>query len=232
MMKLSTLLLPALLFFGCVSNHTTPHSNAKDIIELSTEEGLKLLSESDQTQYLKTKEFWEAQRKNYCGPCSVAVSANTLHQKKTITQDNFFERGVSKAVIKPEIVAKMGLTLREIHAATEHLLPTFRNRKFYAHLSGLDLFRTHLRELNKRKGFQLIVNFSRQSIAGAGMRSGHFSPAVAYNENTRQVLILEVQSSRDSFWVSDKDLYTAMQAIDPVSRIPRGWLKITKEKDQ
>ena len=231
-MKRLSLLLSALLFWSCLTNPKTPHSEIKPVVELKSNKGQELLSQSNQAQYLKTKKFWEAQRKNFCGPCSLAVSANTLHQKKLITQDNFFERGVADDIINYSTVSKMGLTLREIHAASERLLPTFRNRKFYSHLSGLDLFRTHLRELNKRQGFQLIVNFSRQSLLGKGMRSGHFSPAVAYNEKTRQVLILEVQKSRDSFWVSDRDLYTAMQAIDPVSQIPRGWLKITSEKDQ
>ena len=69
----------------------------------------------------------------------------------------------------------------------------------------------------------MIVNFSRQSLAGTGMRQGHFSIVSGYHPEKRQVLILEVNGDKESFWVADKDLFTAMMAIDPVSQIPRGW---------
>ncbi|WDE95922.1 phytochelatin synthase family protein [Lentisphaera profundi] len=223
------LTISLLLFWGC-TNHTelSIHSQVKNVHSISSSEGQDLFQTIDQELYLKTKKYWQAQRKNYCGVCSLTIAGNTLNQNNHIDQDNFFDNMVAEEVILPATVAKMGMTLRELHEATVRRLVNIKVAKHYAHISGLDLFRLQLKNLNTDT--QLIVNFSRQSLKGEGMRSGHFSLATAYDAKSRKVLILEVQSSRESFWVQDKDLYNAMLAVDPVSKIPRGWLLLNKEK--
>ena len=221
-------LLSLLLLLSCTTDsrfdiHTIP----KDVHTLSSSEGQKRLARVDQVLYTKTKKFWQPQRKNFCGVCSLTIAGNTLAQNNKIDQDNFFDNKVAEEVIAPATVSKMGMTLRELHEAAKRRTPSFTSQKFYAHTAGLDLFRQELKNLNDNS--QYIVNFSRQSLAGEGMRSGHFSLVTAYDVESRSVLILEVQGSRESFWVSDKDLYYAMLAEDPVSKIPRGWLRLTKE---
>ena len=105
-MKLISIFITALLFLSCETSPITPHSELKSVIELKSEQGQNILQDSNQAQYLKTKKFSEAQRKNFCGPCSLAVSANTLHQNTVLTQDNFFERGVSEEIINYSTVSK------------------------------------------------------------------------------------------------------------------------------
>ena len=206
------------------------HFIEKESFVISSSESKILLARVNDEKLELLQEYWEPQRKNYCGVCSTAIAQNFLNKSRKHNQDNFFEEGVSEKVIRPELVARMGLTLREIHAANEILAKgKLSVRKNYAHLAGLDLFRKELKRNTIDSSFVMIVNFSRQSLLGEGMRWGHFSLVAAYDKKTRKVLILEVQGSRESFWVSDKDLYQAMLAIDPVSQIPRGWLSLEKE---
>ena len=218
-----------LLFLWSCSHDTRTdiHSISKDVYTLSSSQGQQSLKRSDSSLYTKTKKFWEPQRKNYCGVCSLTIAGNTLNNTKTINQDNFFEHKVAEEVISPTMVSRIGMTLRELKEASQRILPKFHIDAFYAHHAGLDLFRQQIKKLNQDT--QIIVNFSRQSLSGDGMRSGHFSLLTSYDPETRRVLILEVQGSRESFWVQDKDLYYAMLAEDPVSKIPRGWLRLTKE---
>ena len=217
----------AFLISGCQSKPhkiTTQaigsHLQAKTVILKSSPEGKELLAAIDTTGLDYLQKFWIPQKKNYCGVCSAVITANALNNSKTLNQDNFFTPEVS-AVIKAETVSRMGMTLRELEETLSH--SGLQAKRYYSHVSGLDLFKHHIKNWDY-KSEMFIVNFSRQSIAGEGMYSGHFSIVAGYNLEKRQVLILEVNGDKESFWISDRDLYTAMQAIDPVSKIPRGWI--------
>ena len=200
------------------------HLTAKQTIVLSSPEGQKLWQGVNKKKFETLKKYWEPQRPSYCGVCSAVIVANTLKNAKKLNQDNFFTPQV-KAVIKPETVSKMGMTLRELQATISSVNPQFKVEKFYSHTSGLDQFIQHLRNYTMTDNFA-IVNFSRRSIAGEGMYSGHFSIVAGYDVKSRMVLILEVNGEKESFWIKDKDLFNAMLAIDPVSKIPRGWLVV------
>ena len=223
-----------LLFAGCQQNQLktlTPqaigdHQTAKVTHVLSSSQGQQWFSEIELKKYEKLKEFWEPQKKNYCGVCSIVIVTNTLGKRSSVNQDSLFTEGV-KNIILPETVSRMGLTLRELQSII-NTNPRLTSTKHYAHTSGLDLFRYHLRQIQQHPGYT-IVNFSRQSIAGKGMYSGHFSIVAGYHAKSRQVLIMEVNGDKESFWISDRDLYNAMLAIDPVSRIPRGWVQMHKK---
>ena len=200
------------------------HLSAKETFVLSSPKGQELWKSVNQEKFAQLKKYWEPQRPSYCGVCSAVIVTNTLKSTKKLNQDNFFTPGV-KSVIKPETVSKMGMTLRELQATIASVNPQFKVEKFYSHVSGLDLFIHQLKNYEKTKDFA-IVNFSRRSIAGEGMYSGHFSIVAGYDVKSRMVLILEVNGDKESFWIKDKDLFTAMLAIDPVSKIPRGWLTV------
>jgi hypothetical protein len=227
MPKFFTFILLLFLWSCTHDTSTNIHSTSKDLYTLSSSEGQELFQRSDSTHYKKTKLFWQPQRRNYCGVCSLTIAGNTLSNKNNLNQDNFFDNQVAEEVITPANVSRMGMTLRELNEACQRLLPQINAQAFYAHNAGLDLFRQQIRSLNPKT--QIIVNFSRQSLNGDGMRSGHFSLITSYDPETKRVLILEVQGSRESFWVQDKDLYYAMLAEDPVSKISRGWLRLIKE---
>jgi hypothetical protein len=205
-----------------IGNHLKP----KEITVISSLQGQKSLQSIDSNGFVALKKFWEAQKPSYCGVCSAVIVANTLNNKKDLNQVSFFTPPVIN-VIKPQTVSKMGMTLRELQESLTLREPALRTQKFYSHTSGLDLFKNQLKKWNFKKEM-IIVNFSRQSIAGTGMYSGHFSIVAGYDQKSRQVLILEVNGTKESFWISDRDLYTAMLAIDPVSSIPRGWAIVSK----
>lgn len=200
------------------------HLSSKKTTVLSSAEGQALWKSFNQKKFTQLKKYWEPQRPSYCGVCSAVIVTNTLKNKKSLNQDNFFTPQV-KAVIKPATVSKMGMTLRELQTTIAFINPQFKVDKYYSHTSGLDLFIHQLKSYKNTNDFT-IVNFSRRSIAGEGMYSGHFSIVAGYDIKSRMVLILEVSGGRESFWIKDKDLFTAMLAIDPVSKIPRGWLMV------
>ena len=204
------------------------HLTAKKTVTLSSSEGQEYWKNINQKKFFQLKKYWEAQRPSYCGVCSAVIVTNTLKEGKILNQDNFFT-GEVRSVIGPETVSKMGMTLRELQTTVSSLNAQFKVEKYYSHISGLDLFVQQLKSYKSSKDFS-IVNFSRKSIAGEGMYSGHFSIVAGYEEKSRMVLILEVNGEKESFWIKDKDLFTAMLAIDPVSKIPRGWLVLEAGK--
>ena len=200
------------------------HLTEKKTVVLSSPEGQQLWTSVNKKKYELLKKYWEPQRPSYCGVCSAVIVTNTLKDGKNLNQDNFFTPQV-KAVIEPATVSKMGMTLRELQTTIASVNPQFNVEKYYSHTSGLDLFKQQLKNYGDTEGF-IIVNFSRKSIAGTGMTSGHFSIVADYDEKSRMVLVLEVNGEKESFWIKDRDLFTAMLAIDPVSSIPRGWLTV------
>jgi hypothetical protein len=235
-LKLSTLFLSILLLSSCSSQQDKISAQAigdhliqKTVTSLKSAQGQVYLKNINRHGLDNLLKFWVPQRKSFCGVCSAVITANTLNNQSTFNQDNFFTPQVND-IIKAPTVTKMGLTLRELKETLSHLEPKLRTEKFYAHTSGLDLFKSHLKKWNHQQNM-IIVNFSRKSIAGSGMYSGHFSIVAGYDQKNRQVLILEVNGDKESFWISDRDLFTAMLAIDPVSRIPRGWATVSRMKN-
>ena len=223
----------SLLMFSCTSYDSVTkkvigdHLSEKAIVYLDSDAGQKLYKDIDQSKFKNLKKYWTLQRKSYCGVCSSVIVTNTIKNKKEIDQDSFFSKGVNK-IIGPEIVGNIGLTLREITLALKKHHPSMSIEKFPANISGYDLLIDQLEKFNKGKSFS-IVNFSINSLKGKGMNRGHFSIISGYHHKSKRVLILEVNSKKH-YWVKTADLYTAMLAVDPISRMPRGWLTLSMIK--
>jgi glutathione gamma-glutamylcysteinyltransferase len=61
--------------------------------------------------------------------------------------------------------------------------------------------------------------------------TGHFEPLAAYNSKRDMVLLLDVAKFKyESHWCSLTTLYEAFKAIDPTSKISRGFLINSKEE--
>lgn len=210
-----------------IKDITSIHLFEKKTVALNSPEGKKLFSRINQQKFINLKEFWEPQKPNFCGVCSTVIVSNTLKQNKKLTQDNFFTKKLEQDIIAKSRVSRIGLTLREISDAIKHLNPTFKVETYYSHTSGLDLLYKQLNEY-KESDEILITNFSRESIAGTGMKRGHFSIIAGYDKTSKMVLVLEVNAEKVSFWIKAKDLFSAMLAEDTVSRIPRGWVGVKK----
>ena len=195
------------------------HLTKKELVDLNSEAGLSFFAEIDSTKFAKLKKFWGLQRPSYCGVCSSVIATNTLAGSKTLNQDTFFSDDVLK-IIGPETVGEIGLTLREIRLALAVHNPNATVTKYHSNLSGMDLLIDQL-EAYEQNDSIAIVNLSTSSLQGTGMKRGHFSIIAGYSKESRRVLILEVNNDRH-YWVKVDDLYTAMLAVDRISRIPRG----------
>lgn len=233
-MKIIISLLSLFLLFSCSTTETSTitqpqnlndHHSPKTLITLSSEAGQELFKNRRSQRFEGLKKYWMPQEKNFCGVCSIVISTNYLNEKESLDQKNFFTAKVSEKT-PSKMVRKMGLTLNELAMnARTHNLDRIIDEHNTAQ-SDAKLFQKHLLENNHREDMSVIVNFSRQSLAGKGMRSGHHSIATDYSFETDQVLILEVNGERDHFWVDRQALFTAMQATDPVSKLSRGWIVI------
>jgi phytochelatin synthase len=76
---------------------------------------------------------------------------------------------------------------------------------------GEQQFREHLRRSNDR-GRRYIVNFSRQSLFGAGV--GHFSPIGGYLEAEDLVFVLDVNQDYRPWLVERARLFEAVNTFD------------------
>ena len=226
------LLIPLvfLLFYSCSSSVDSnqkvyDHHTPKSLVNLDSEYGNKLFEKRTSKRFETLKKYWRPQEKNFCGVCSIVISTNFLNSQESLDQKNFFTTKVSEKT-PFKMVRKMGLTLNEL-ANNAKLHNPYRIVEEYNSLdSDEKVFQKHLLENNYRDDMTIIVNFSRQSLAGTGMLSGHHSIVTDYSFETDQVLILEVNSERGHFWVDREALFTAMYAIDPVSKLNRGWIVI------
>ncbi|MBN1476134.1 phytochelatin synthase, partial [Candidatus Sumerlaeota bacterium] len=57
---------------------------------------------------------------------------------------------------------------------------------------------------------------------------GHFSPIAGFSETDDMVLVLEVRGDRELFWVSPRELYSAIETVDPVCGLNRGWIVVSR----
>ncbi len=73
----------------------------------------------------------------------------------------------------------------------------------------------------------MVVSFSRAALSQTG--DGHFSPIAAYHPGERQVLVLDVARFKYPSYFCDVDLlYEAMQPVDAVTNLPRGYFLLSK----
>jgi hypothetical protein len=75
----------------------------------------------------------------------------------------------------------------------------------------------------RRENFYVIINNSRKTLGQTG--DGHFSPLVAYNNNTKHILLLDVARFKYfSSWVELKNIWDSFFPLDSVIKKPRGFL--------
>ena len=73
----------------------------------------------------------------------------------------------------------------------------------------------------------LIVSYDRSVLGQTGV--GHFSPIGGYHEASDHALVLDVARFKyPPHWVSVTALHAAMQALDPATGRPRGWVELRR----
>ena len=115
-----------------------------------------------------------------------------------------------------------GLTLMELSnlLKSHNLNVSF----FYAKndpKKGIKSFKKHLKSTLNKKDKYILANFYSKTIGRKG--GGHISPIVAYNEDSNEILILDVASHKHPwYWVKLDMFYISMQQKDGDK--PRGYL--------
>lgn len=88
---------------------------------------------------------------------------------------------------------------------------------------NIDEFRQELKFSTKREDRAIILSYGRQVLGQTG--SGHFSPVGGYNELEDMVLILDVARFKyPPYWVSVQKVWEAMNTLDTVSGLTRGYM--------
>lgn len=207
-----------------------------NLINFNSAEGEKLLldSQSRQDYFPLTIQFVTQKNQAYCGVASSVMVLNALGipapeapefgQFRVFTQDNFFN-SQAKTIIKPEVVARQGITLDQLG----QLLETYPVKAQVYHAGDLtvDEFRSLVVKNLQEPGNFVIANFLRKVIGEES--GGHISPIAAYNKETDRFLILDVSRYKyPPVWVKAEDLWKAMATVDSASGKTRGFVLVSR----
>lgn len=208
----------------------------ENLISLHSNEGEELLLDSQaRKDYLPLSiNFVTQDNLAYCGVASMVMVLNALEipapeapefgQYRTFTQDNFFNLQAQQ-VIKPELVARQGMTLEEMGKLLEsHPLEA---EVYHGGDVTLEQFRTLVVDNLREPGNFVLVNYLRKTI---GQKTGgHISPVAAYNQETDRFLVLDVSRYKyPPVWVQAETLWQAMATTDSVSGKTRGFVLVNR----
>ena len=231
-------LVSATILVNCGTGQT--QSKTGELIALDSEVGEQLLFTSEaRNDYLPLSlEFVTQDNLAYCGVATLVMVLNALNIEAPVapnhmipgrvsyrffTQENVFENDKTHDVIKPEVVAKQGMTLEELGGLFQSYPVAVQT--FHGEEISLEQFRKLAVQNLQQPGNFLVVNYSRRSLGQKG--GGHISPIAAYHEESDQFLILDVARYRYSpVWVKAESLWEAMNTIDSVSGKTRGLVMI------
>ncbi len=226
-------------------------SKTEELIVLDSEVGEQLLFTSQaRRDYLPLSlELVTQDNLAYCGVATLVMVLNALEIEAPIapnhripglvdyrffTQENVFENDLTHDVIKPELIAKQGMTLEELGGlfrSYQVVVQTFHGEEV-----SLEQFRKlAVQNLQQAENF-VVVNYWRRSLGQKG--GGHISPLAAYDEKSDRFLILDVARYRYSpVWVKAETLWKAMKTIDSTSGKTRGFILLNpsntmKQKSQ
>ena len=133
-----------------------------------------------------------------------------------------------KAVIPPVQIEGGGLTLGQV--ATLLRTSGAKVETVFAQDTNVGAFRTAATAAMHRADTYVIVNVLRARLDQGGLDGGgHISPLGAYNAKADRFLFLDV--ARYKFlpsWITAKQLFEAMGAVDPASGKSRGFLLVSR----
>ena len=192
------------------------------LVDLRSEEGARLLEESDAREAFLPLSVTFVTQKNhaYCGVASIVMVLNALQLPapamaenspyRSFTQDNVLDEETDR-ILPREVLAKQGMTLDQLGA----LLAAHPLEVEVHHAADADLaaFRAAARDHLARRGHFVIVNYLRKAIGQ--QQDGHISPLAAYDAESDRFLILDVSRYKyPPVWVAASDLFEAMNTTD------------------
>jgi len=201
---------------------------AATLIPLDSDEGQQLLSEVDRTDFELLSDNYVPQLKSHCGAASAVVVQNAMLPDAEFTQDSLFTDETAH-IITQDVVYRIGFTLEEL----DNMIETrsgLKTTRFHAGEKdgqhGYAAWVNALKTNNARPDNHLIINYPTQYPIERENKGGHFSPIAAYHEGRNLVLILEINPRRGSYWLDAKEVWKAMNQIDSVSGMERGWIVV------
>ena len=215
-----------------------PVTPAHPLIPLADPVGQRLLQgASDRADHGPLAQWFETQANlAYCGVASAVMVLNSLAVPappvpgygayRFWTQTNAFSIPGSRGFVRPEVVAREGMTLSQLHgwlAGRSDLVV----ERFHGDQLSLAQWRALLRRSLQDPRDRLLVNYLRSALGQEG--GGHISPLAAYDPGSDTVLILDVARYRyPAMWVSAADLWQAMRTADASAGRSRGLLLIRR----
>jgi hypothetical protein len=174
----------------------------------------------------------------YCGVASTVMVLNSLSVPAPAvpgygayrfwTQSNAFAIPGSAGYVRPEVVAREGMTLAQLHGWLAGQ-PELVVERFHGDQLSLGQWRALLRRSLQEPRDRLLVNYLRSTLGQQG--GGHISPLAAYDARSDRVLILDVARYRyPAVWVSATDLWESLRTVDNSSGRSRGLLLIRQRE--
>ena len=206
-----------------------------NLIDFSSKQGKQILIKNlNQTTLNLLENYLTEHGVTYCAVASAVMVLNALHLSspddlqhppyKYFTQENFFTDSVSH-VIKPEDVAKHGMTLIQLFQTLE--VHGVHAQLFYANKLTLGETRSIFRRAIENQ-HPIIVNLLRTGIKQIG--GGHFSPLAAYDGESDRFLFLDVARYKyPPSWIKTADLWNAINTIDNDSGAYRGFIVVSPQ---
>ncbi len=208
-----------------------------NLVNLNSDEGEKLLFESQAREdYIPLSVHFVTQDNlAYCGVASIAMVLNALavnppktpeyRNYRLFTQKNFFSNPETQKILKPEVVARGGMTLEQLGQLLESY-PVQVEVYYGKDVTLAEFRRLIVQNLQEDHNF-VLVNYLRKTIGQE--RGGHISPIAAYHKSSDRFLILDVSRYKyPPIWVKATDLWQAINTIDSTSGKTRGFVLISQ----
>jgi glutathione gamma-glutamylcysteinyltransferase len=162
----------------------------------------------------------------YCGLASVAMVLNSLAidpRRAWKGPWRYFHEQMLDCCLPLEKVRQDGITLEQAaclarcNGAAVEVFP-------YGAVS-VEEFREMVKSAAANPENHLVVSYTRKAFNQTG--DGHFSPIGGYSPEQDMVLILDTARFKyPPHWLKLESVYHAMQACDPVTGLPRGFLRL------
>ena len=210
-----------------------PFSDAVvEMFALGSDKGQALLDRKAAVDYAALAPVWVPQYDSHCGAASAVVVANALNPGLRLTQDCLFIPE-TEHIITQDVVYRIGFTLEEL----EEMIRTrtgLTAARFHAGTEegqhDFAAFEAALRKNRESRNDQLILNFAGNWFFDRKNSGGHFSPVGDYHEESGMMLIMEVNPAREKYWVSAQEMWDAMNKVDRISGLVRGWIVVEKKE--
>lgn len=200
-------------------------------VEIFSEKGMRMIKTSQfRDAYFKLSRFSETQGHwTYCAVASAVTAMNALQDKFVFTQENFFTDEVQKVVTSKEVKTDWrGITAKEL--AKMLALHSFSATLTNAETLTADAFRKTLISTLNDPEQVIIANYNRPEAGQVG--GGHFSPVVAYDQDTDCVLILDTSRYKyPPVWIDLNQFVKAMATRDSAGTC-RGYLTVKKAEEK